>query len=112
MPQGTFNRFQAMHLSPYSAWLIVSGPILPVGPPGEGIVARLRAEIFALLRLALTPAAVAADNSGEPEVAVEMVGLIALKDKAVTADARQRNRRAVVAIDEGSSDSSLALKAN
>lgn len=49
----------------------------------------------------VTRATVAADNSGEPEAGLEVLGLIALKGKVVTADALQCNRCPVAAIAEG-----------
>ena len=63
-------------------------------------------------RLRLTLATVAADNGGELEAAIEVLGLIALKGKVVTADALHCNRRTVAAITEGGGDYCLALKAN
>ena len=43
----------------------------------------------------------AADHGGELEAALEVLGLIALKGKVVTADALHCNRRTVAAIAEG-----------
>ena len=54
----------------------------------------------------------AADNGGELEAALEVLGLIALKGKVVTADALHCNRRTVAAINAKSGDWCLALKAN
>lgn len=63
-------------------------------------------------RLRLTLATVAADNSGELEAALEVLGLIALKGKVVTADALHYNRRTAAQIIEGGGEDCLALKAN
>ena len=63
-------------------------------------------------RLRLTLATVAADHGGELEAALEVLGLIALKGKVVTADALHCNRRTVAAITQGGGDYCLALKAN
>ena len=64
-------------------------------------------------RLRLTLATVAADHCGELEAALEVLGLIALKGKVVTADALHCNRCTVAAITGGSGgDYCLALKAN
>ena len=63
-------------------------------------------------RLRLTLATVAADPGGEPEAALEVLGLIALNGKVVTADALHCNRRTVAAIMQGGGDYCLALKAN
>jgi len=63
-------------------------------------------------RLPLTLATVAADNGGELEAAIKVLGLIALKGKIVTADALQCNRRTVVAISGGGGDYCLSLIAN
>ena len=54
----------------------------------------------------------AADHGGELEAALEVLGLIALKGKVVTADALHCNRRTVAAITQGGGDYCLALKAN
>ena len=43
----------------------------------------------------------AADHGGEREAALEVLGLIALKGKVVTADAFHCNRRTVAAITRG-----------
>jgi predicted transposase YbfD/YdcC len=66
------------------------------------------------LRLTLAPdtVPVAADHGSELEAAIEVLGLIALKGKVVTADALHCNRRTVAAITEGGGDYCLALKAN
>ena len=63
-------------------------------------------------RLRLTLATVAADNGGELEAALEVLGLIAIKGKVVTADALHCNRRTVAAIKERGGDWCTALKAN
>jgi predicted transposase YbfD/YdcC len=46
------------------------------------------------------------------EAALDVLGLIALKGKVVTADALHCNRRTVAAITRGGGDYCLALKAN
>jgi len=46
----------------------------------------------------------AADNGGELKAALEVLGLIALRGKAVTADAIDCNRRTVAAINERGGD--------
>ena len=50
-------------------------------------------------------------GGGEREAALEVLGLIALKGKVVTADALHCNRRTVAAITNGGGDYCLALKA-
>lgn len=55
-------------------------------------------------RLRLTLAAVAADNGGELEAALEVLGLIVLWGKVVTADALHCNRHTVAATTEGGGD--------
>ena len=60
----------------------------------------------------LTLATVAADHGGELEAALEVLGLIALKGKVVTADALHCNRRTVAAINAGGGDWCLARSAN
>ena len=55
-----------------------------------------------VVRLRLTLATVAADHGGELEAALEVLGLIALKGKVVTADALHCNRCTVAAITGGS----------
>lgn len=52
------------------------------------------------------------DNGGELEPALEVLGLIAIKGRMVTADALHCNRRRVAAIIAGAGDYCLALKAN
>jgi len=63
-------------------------------------------------RLRLTLASVTADKGTELEAALEVLGLIALKGKVVTADALHCNRRTVAAINAQSDDWCLALRAN
>ncbi|MFT4783956.1 MAG: putative transposase YbfD/YdcC [Paracoccaceae bacterium] len=63
-------------------------------------------------RLRLTLATVAADHGGELEAMPEVLGLIVLKGKVVTADAPYCNRRTVAAITGGGGDLCVALKAN
>ena len=83
------------------------------GARDKGQSARTRMMVSAYAaRLRLTLATVAADNGGELEAAIEVLGLIALKGKVVTADALHCNRRTVAAITEGGGDWCLALKAN
>jgi len=62
--------------------------------------------------LRLTLATVAADHGGELAAALEVLGLIALKGKVVTADALHCNRRTVAAINAGGGDWCLARSAN
>jgi hypothetical protein len=83
------------------------------GARDKGQSARTRMMVSAYAaRLRLTLATVAADPGGELEAALEVLGLIALKGKVVTADALHCNRRTVAAITEGGGDYCLALKAN
>lgn len=63
-------------------------------------------------RLRLTLATVAADNCGEPEAGLEVLSLISLKGKVVTADALHCNRHTVAAITYDGGDYCLALKSN
>ena len=77
----------------------------------EGARTRMMVSAYAA-RLRLTLATVAADNGTELEAALEVLGLIALKGKVVTADALHCNRRTVAAITAGGGDYCLALKAN
>ncbi|MEI4235388.1 ISAs1 family transposase [Roseovarius sp. D22-M7] len=63
-------------------------------------------------RLRLTLATATADHGTELDAALEMLGLIALKGKVVTADALHCNRRTVAAINAGGGDWCLALTAN
>ncbi len=78
---------------------------------GQGVRARMMVPAYAT-RLRLTLATVAADQGRELEAAIEVLGLIALKGKVVTADALHCNRRTVAAITPGGGDYCLALKAN
>lgn len=83
------------------------------GARDKGQSARTRMMVSAYAaRLRLTLATVAADNGGELEAALEVLSLIALKGKVVTADALHCNRRTVAAITQGGGDYCLALKAN
>jgi predicted transposase YbfD/YdcC len=83
------------------------------GARDQGQSARTRMMVSAYAaRLRLTLATVAADNGGELEAALEVLSLIALKGKVVTADALHCNRRTVAAISQGGGDYCLALKAN
>ncbi len=83
------------------------------GARDQGQSARTRMMVSAYAaRLRLTLATVAADNGGELEAALEVLSLIALKGKVVTADALHCNRRTVAAITQGGGDYCLALKAN
>ena len=83
------------------------------GARDKGQSARTRMMVSAYAaRLRLTLATVAADHGGELEAALEVLGLIALKGKVVTADALHCNRRTVAAITQGGGDYCLALKAN
>ena len=77
----------------------------------EGARTRMMVSAYAA-RLRLTLATVAAGNGTELEAALEVLGLIALKGKVVTADALHCNRRTVAAITAGGGDYCLALKAN
>ena len=63
-------------------------------------------------RLRLTLASVTADGGTELDAALDVLGLIALKGKVVTADALHCNRRTVAAINAQGGDWCLALKAN
>lgn len=83
------------------------------GARDKGQSARTRMMVSAYAaRLRMTLATVAADYGGELEAAIEVLGLIALKGKVVTADALHCNRRTVAAIAQGGGDWCLALKAN
>jgi len=64
-----------------------------------------------LVRLRLTLASATADKGTELEAALEVLGLIALKGKIVTADALHCNRRTVAVINAQGGDWCLALKA-
>ena len=63
-------------------------------------------------RLRLTLASVPADRGADLNAALEVLGLIALKGKVVTADALHCHRRTVAAINAKGGDWCLALKAN
>jgi predicted transposase YbfD/YdcC len=78
---------------------------------GESARTRMMVSAYAA-RLRLTLASVPADRGAELEAALEVLGLIALKGKMVTADALHCNRRTVAAINAGGGDWCLALKAN
>ena len=78
---------------------------------GESARTRMMVSAYAA-RLRLTLASVPADRGAELEAALEVLGLIALKGKVVTADALHCNRRTVAAINAGGGDWCLALKAN
>jgi len=60
----------------------------------------------------LTHVTVAAGNGSELDAGLEVLGLIALKGKVVTADALHCNRRTVAAITGVGGDYCMALKAN
>jgi predicted transposase YbfD/YdcC len=78
---------------------------------GESGRTRMMVSAYAA-RLRLTLATVAADQGSELEAAREVLGLIALKGKVVTADALHCNRRTVAEITGRGGDYCLALKAN
>ena len=78
---------------------------------GESARTRMMVSAYAS-RLRLTLATAAADHGTELDAALEVLGLIALKGKVVTADALHCNRRTVAAINAGGGDWCLALKAN
>lgn len=78
---------------------------------GQSARTRMMVSAYAA-RLRLTLATVAADNGGELEAALAVLGLIALKGQVVPADALHCNRRTVAANTEGGGDYCLALKAN
>jgi predicted transposase YbfD/YdcC len=83
------------------------------GARGKGESARSRMMVSAYAsRLRLTLASATADGGTELDAALEVLGLIALKGKVVTADALHCNRRTVAAINAGGGDWCLALKAN
>lgn len=77
----------------------------------EGGRTRMMVSAYAA-QLRLTLASVPADRGGELEAALEVLGLIALKGKVVTADALHCNRRTVAAINARGGDWCLSLKAN
>jgi predicted transposase YbfD/YdcC len=78
---------------------------------GESARTRMMVSAYAS-RLRLTLATATADRGTELDAALEVLGLIALKGKVVTADALHCNRRTVAAINAGGGDWCLALKAN
>jgi predicted transposase YbfD/YdcC len=78
---------------------------------GESARTRMMVSAYAS-RLRLTLASVTADRGTELDAALEVLGLIALKGKVVTADALHCNRRTVAAINAQAGDWCLALKAN
>jgi predicted transposase YbfD/YdcC len=83
------------------------------GARGKGESARSRMMVSAYAaRLRLTLASATADGGRELDAALDVLGLIALKGKVVTADALHCNRRTVAAINAGGGDWCLALKAN
>jgi len=78
---------------------------------GESARTRMMVSAYAA-RLRLTLVTVAADQGGELEAAREILGLIKLKGKVVTADALHCNRRTVAEIIGHGGDYCLTLKAN
>jgi predicted transposase YbfD/YdcC len=78
---------------------------------GESARTRMMVSAYAS-RLRLTLASATADKGTELEAALDVLGLIALKGKVVTADALHCNRRTVAAINAQGGDWCLALKAN
>jgi hypothetical protein len=78
---------------------------------GESARTRMMVSAYAE-RLRLTLASVTADHGTELDAALEVLGLIELKGKVVTADALHCNRRTVAAINAGGGDWCLALQAN
>ena len=83
------------------------------GARGKSESARTRMMVSAYAaRLRLTLATVAADQGGELAAAREVLSLIALKGKVVTADALHCNRGTVAQITESGGDYCLSLKAN
>ena len=83
------------------------------GARGKRESARTRMMVSAYAsRLRLTLASVTADGGTELDAALDVLGLIALKGKVVTADALHCNRRTVAAINAQGGDWCLALKAN
>ena len=101
------------------AALLCEGDIIAIdgkalrGARDKGESARTRMMVSAYAaRLRLTLATVAADQGRELDAGLEVLGLISLKGKVVTADALHCNRRTVAAITGGGGDYCLALKAN
>jgi len=78
---------------------------------GESARSRMMVSAYAA-RLRLTLATVTADNGGELEAAREILGLIKLRGKVVTADALHCNRRTAAEIVGAGGDYCLTLKAN
>ncbi len=78
---------------------------------GESARTRMMVSAYAS-RLRLTLATATADGGTELDAALDVLGLIALKGKVVTADALHCNRRTVAAINAQGGDWCLALKAN
>jgi predicted transposase YbfD/YdcC len=78
---------------------------------GESARTRIMVSAYAS-RLRLTLASATADKCTELDAALDVLGLIALKGKVVTADALHCNRRTVAAINARGGDWCLALKAN
>jgi predicted transposase YbfD/YdcC len=78
---------------------------------GESARTRMMVSAYAS-RLRLTLATATADHGTELEAGLEVLGLIALKGKVVTADALHCNRRTVAAINTQGGDWCLALKGN
>jgi predicted transposase YbfD/YdcC len=83
------------------------------GARDKGQNARTRMMVSAYAsRLRLTLATATADGGAELDAALDVLGLIALKGKVVTADALHCNRRTVAAINAQGGDWCLALKGN
>lgn len=83
------------------------------GARDKGEIARTRMMVSAYAsRLRLTLASVTADRGTELDAALDVLGLISLKGKVVTADALHCNRRTVAAINAQGGDWCLALKTN
>jgi len=78
---------------------------------GENARTRMMVSAYAS-RLRLTLASLPADRGTELDAALDVLGLIALKGKVVTADALHCNRRTIAAINAQGGDWCLALKAN
>lgn len=78
---------------------------------GESARTRMMVSAYAS-RLRLTLASAIADGGNELDAALDVLGLIALKGKVVTADALHCNRRTVSGINAQGGDWCLALKAN
>lgn len=78
---------------------------------GESARTRMMVSAYAT-RLRLTLATATADHRTELDAALQVLRLIALKGKVVTADALHCNRRRVAAINAQGGDWCLSLKAN